>query len=157
MTLKITLTSLALLLPMTAFADEAKIAVSDAYARSSNPKSGAAYMVLTNEGTTSCTLGKVTTDAADMAEVHTMRDENGVMKMMAADPVVLEPGASHSLTRGGDHLMLMGLHEALADGQRFPVTLDFGDCGSVNAEIVVDNERKPDDPSSAHQTSHSAH
>lgn len=162
MTLKITAgivaTGLALLAPMGAFADGAKIAISDAYARSSNPKSGAAYMILKNEGETACTLTSISTTAADMAELHTMRDEGGVMKMMPADPVVLAPGASHSLTRGADHVMLMGLHEPLQDGAHLPMTLNFGDCGTVNTEVPVDNQRKPDAPSGAgHQTNHSSH
>ena len=155
--LMLKLTACVLMLPLMAQAETAipapaNITVEDAYARSSNPKSGAAYMVLTNHGQTSCTLKSVSTDVADMADIHTMVEEAGVMKMAAADPVTLDAGASHSLTRGGDHVMLMGLHEALQNGQMLPLVFDFGDCGVLHSEIQVDNKRKPDADSAAHSS-----
>ncbi len=139
--MKTTLTAFALLLPAAtiAQAESAAISVTEGFARSSNPKSGAAYMVLTNDGSAACRLAGITTDLAEKAELHTMRDEGGVMKMMPADPLVLEPATSHKLQRGGDHVMLMGLHAPLENGQMVPFTFDFGDCGTLNAEVVVDN------------------
>ncbi|MFD2843204.1 copper chaperone PCu(A)C [Paracoccus cavernae] len=142
---KPTLTAFAVMMPAFAFAQTANapVSVTEAFARSSNPKSGAAYMVLTNDGTSACTLAGIATDLADRAELHTMRDENGVMKMMPADPLVLEPATSHKLARGGDHVMLMGIHEPLVQGQMIPLTFDFGDCGTLNAEVMVNNETAP--------------
>ena len=128
----------------------AGLSVSDAYVRSSNPKTGAAYMMLQIGGQTACTLAGITTDAADMAEVHTSVEENGVARMVAADPVVLQPGGMQELSPGGDHLMLMGLKAPLKDGDSVALTLDFGDCGTVDLTAPVDNRRKPMGGASAH-------
>lgn len=137
-------------------------AVSDAYARSANPQSGAAFMVITNPGAADCTLIAATGDAAERIELHTHREEGGVMKMMRdEDGFVIPAGGSHALERGGDHVMLMGLAAPLADGDVVPLVLDFGDCGTLAVEVPVDNARQPDaapamnaGDAAAHGTSH---
>lgn len=126
------------------------LSVSDAYARSSNPKTGAAYMMLHNGGQATCTLAGVTSEASDTSEVHTIIEEDGVTKMVAADPIVLQPGGMHELLRGGDHLMLMGLKTPLKDGDSVMMTLDFGDCGKLDVTAPVDNQRKAPEGAKAH-------
>ena len=133
----------ALLSPLAAQA-QATISIHDAYARGANPKSGAAFMVIENAGTGACTLMGATTDAADKAELHTSRDEGGMMKMMAIGPLEIGPGESHTLARGADHIMMMGLKQPLKDGDNVALVLDFGDCGLINIAVPVDNQRKPD-------------
>ena len=130
------------LMPLAAAA-QGGISIHEAYARGANPKSGAAFMVIENAGTTACKLMGATTDAADKAELHTSRDEGGVMKMIATGPIEIGPGESHALARGGDHIMLMGLKQPLKDGENLALTLDMGDCGLVAVTVPVDNQRKP--------------
>lgn len=118
--------------------------VSDAYARSTNPMSGAAFMVITNPGAEDCTLIAATGDAAERIELHTNQQVDGVMKMLRdEDGFVIPAGGAHALQRGGDHIMLMGLRAPLADGDVVPLTLDFGACGTVAVEVPVDNARQP--------------
>lgn len=120
-------------------------AVSDAYARSANPQSGAAFMTISNPGTTDCTLVAATGDAAERIELHTHLEEAGVMKMARdEDGFVIPAGGSHALERGADHVMLLGLSQPLADGDVVSLTLDFGDCGTTTVEVPVDNARQPD-------------
>ncbi len=133
---------IAALLPCAALADD-HIRIQDGYARGANPKSGAAFMVIENAGTTACKLMGATTDAADKAELHTSRDEGGGMKMIATGPIEIGPGESHALARGGDHIMLMGVKQPLKDGESLALTLDMGDCGLVAVTVPVDNQRKP--------------
>ncbi|RCW88113.1 copper chaperone PCu(A)C [Paracoccus lutimaris] len=135
--------ALAIALMPLAAAAEGTVSVHDGYARGANPKSGAAFMVIENAGTTACTLMGATSDAADKAELHTSRDERGVMKMVATGPIEIGPGSSHELARGGDHVMLMGLKAPLKDGETVPLVLDFGDCGLIHIALPVDNQRKP--------------
>ena len=130
------------LMPLAAAA-QGGISIHEAYARGANPKSGAAFMVIENAGTTACKLMGATTDAADKAELHTSRDEGGVMKMIATGPIEIGPGESHALARGADHIMLMGLKQPLKDGDSVPLVLDFGDCGLIHIAVPVDNQRKP--------------
>ena len=133
---------IAALLPCAALADD-HIRIQDGYARGANPKSGAAFMVIENAGTDACTLMGATTDAADKAELHTSRDEGGMMKMVAIGPLEIGPGESHTLVRGADHIMMMGLKQPLKDGDNVALVLDFGDCGLIHIAVLVDNQRKP--------------
>lgn len=118
--------------------------ISDAYARSSNPKTGAAFMVIANPGTADCTLVAAGGDAAERIELHTHREVDGVMTMQRdEDGFVVPAGGTHALERGGDHVMFLGLKAPLVDGGVVPLTLDFGPCGTVAVEVPVDNARGP--------------
>lgn len=130
------------LLPLAALAQD-PLRADDAYIRATNPKSGAAYMAIRNEGPQSCRLMAATTPAAARAELHSTREENGVMKMIAIGPVDIGPGQTLTLAPGGDHLMLMGLTAPLKDGDQAALTLDLGDCGLLQVQAPVDNARKP--------------
>lgn len=138
----LTLAALAAALPLAALAGP--ITVTDPYARSANPETGAAFMVIHNVGDTDCTLTGAASDAAGKVELHTHKDEGGVMKMMAVESMTIPAKGEHTLMRGGDHVMFFGLKTPFTDGTVVPVTLDFGACGTVAVEAKVDNARKPD-------------
>ncbi len=138
------LAAAAALLPLAAMAQDGLMA-HDAYARASNPKSGAAFMVIENHGTTACTLQGVSSDAAAKVELHSHQEADGVMKMGPIEGgIEIAPGASHALARGGDHVMLMGLTEPLENGAGVKLALDLGNCGSLDVEVPVDNDRQPE-------------
>lgn len=120
------------------------MAVKDAYARASNPKAGAAFMVLENHRKVDCVLTSASTEAAEKAELHTHKEVDGVMKMTRIDQITVPAEGDHALQRGGDHVMLMGLKAPLEDGQSISLTLDFGDCGTETIEVPVDNQRTPE-------------
>lgn len=134
------------LVPVVALAEAPGITVSDAYARSANPRSGAAFMTITNAGAGDCTLEGVTADVSDRAELHTHREENGVMKMVALESLTIPAGETHMLQRGGSHVMFLGLEQPLENGQQISLTLNLGDCGTLPVKVTVDNQRKPDTP-----------
>lgn len=144
------LAALAALFPVAALACEAHaegtgMMVHDAYARAANPMAGAAFMTLMNSGTKDCTLKGASSPAAQVVELHTHKDEGGVMKMVKIEGGITIPaGQDHALARGGDHVMFMGLTKPWENGTVVPVTLDFGDCGTVETEVTVDNARAPD-------------
>lgn len=137
-------------LPLAALAEGSAIMVHDGYARAANPRSGAAFMTLMNSGTADCTLASVQTPASEKAELHTSKEVDGIMKMLPADPIVVPAGGEATLARGGDHVMLMGLTKPLANGDEVALTLDFGDCGTVEAKLPVDNDRKADAGGESH-------
>jgi len=143
----LTLFAALLALPALAAAAHAQnhaLSVSDAYATSSNPKTGAAFMAIANTGATDCTLIGASGTAAEKIELHGHFDEDGVMKMRPIEGGVAVPaGGQHALARGGDHVMLMGLTTPLKDGDTVSLTLDFGDCGTLPVEVTVDNAHKP--------------
>lgn len=139
--IRMTLAALAVVTPATALAQDG-LAIRDAYVRSANPKSAAAFMVVENRGTGECRLTGVSSDAAAMVELHTNAEQDGVMKMQKIEGGIAIPaGGEHALARGGDHVMLMGLTRPLADGDAVALTLDFGDCGTRQVEAALDNGR----------------
>ncbi|MBB1492878.1 MULTISPECIES: copper chaperone PCu(A)C [unclassified Paracoccus (in: a-proteobacteria)] len=116
------------------------LTVTGAYARSTNPKVGAAFMVIENAGSTDCTLTAVSApEVTERAEMHTHREENGVMSMVQVESITIPAGGSHALERGADHVMLMDTATPLAEGDEVAMTLDFGDCGQVPLTVKVDN------------------
>ncbi len=120
--------------------------IEDAYARSNGAigGTGAVFFVVQNHQMEDDRLVSVTTDVAQMAELHTHKETaDGVMQMMAVpEGVVIPANDSHALARGGDHIMLMGLTRVLADGDTISLTLTFERAGEVVVEAVVDNARK---------------
>jgi copper(I)-binding protein len=132
----------------------AEIMVKDAYVRSSTPSSvtGAAFMVLMNDGTEDDRLIAATSDVAGRVELHThIQDANGVMRMTEIEGGIPVPaGSMHMLQRGGDHVMFMGLSAPLEQGSEIAVTLTFEKAGEMQVMIPVDHERKPDHGAMTH-------
>ncbi|MDO5630842.1 MAG: copper chaperone PCu(A)C [Paracoccus sp. (in: a-proteobacteria)] len=150
----LTFAACAALFPVAVLAHDA-VAVTDAYARSSNPQTGAAFMLLDNHREVDCTLGNVTSDLAERTEMHTHREVDGVMKMVPIEGGITIPaGEVHPMQRGADHVMFLGLHQPLKDGDVVRFTLDFGDCGTVDVKTTVDNARQPDAAPAAGHTGH---
>ena len=135
--------STAALLGVCASATLADVVVTDAYARSSNAKAGAAFMVIENTGDAADHLLEVRSEAAARVELHTHRmSADGVMSMVhVEDGFALAPGKTLVLERGGDHVMFMGLTAPWADGDSVAVTLVFEQAGAVEIEVPVDLSR----------------
>lgn len=127
------------MLPVMASAD---ITVSEAYVRSSSPKSAAAFMQVANSGAQDCQFVAAETAAAGTAELHTHIEEDGMMKMVKVDEGFTIPAGGHfDLQRGGAHVMMTGIDTPLVNGQDVTFKLDFADCGSVEVTAPVDNDR----------------
>ncbi len=100
-------------------------------------------MVIHNDGETDDRLIFASSDAAARVELHThFEQNNGVMRMMEVeDGFPVPAGGSHSLDRGGDHVMFMGLTGSWRQGDLIPLTLVFERRGELALEIEVDLER----------------
>lgn len=142
-TMRTALTALIFALATPALAGD--IVIEDAYARASPPgaPTGAAYMVIRNEGDAADRLIGVRSDAAAMTEVHANIDAgNGVMQMRPVeDGIEIPGGGRHELARGGDHVMMMGLSSPLDDGGTVTLTLVFENAGEIEVVVPVDNAR----------------
>ena len=148
MTSHILSVAVAAILPLAAAAQTAApaepavasaVTITDAFARSNNPDVGAVFMTIANGGTTDCVLSATTAEGIGRSELHTHRDEGGVMKMIKVDSMTVPAGGTHDLKRGGDHIMLMEPAAPLAQGQEIALTLDFGACGKVPLSVTIDN------------------
>lgn len=122
---------------LTAFSANAEIKVDDAWVRLLPPtvKTTAAYMRLNSDQADK--LQSVTTDVADRVEMHNSSMEDGVMSMEQVKDISLPPNQDVELKPHGLHLMVMGLKQALQDGQEIEFTLHFKNAGDtqVNAKV----------------------
>lgn len=118
--------------------------ISDPYARAS-AASGAIFLVIENHSDQDDRLIAASTDVAERTELHThQQDANGVVQMIEVpDGFAIPAKGSHALSRGGDHIMLLGLKRPLAQGDTFPLTLTFERGEEITLEVAVDNDRKP--------------
>ena len=122
----LSLLALALLSCSPAAPEEPRIAVADAWARATlaGKPSSAAYFTVSNTGGAQDTLIAVTSSSGT-AEVHSTSMDGGIMRMRKLDRVPLPAGETVKLEPGGTHVMLTGLTEPLAAGQKVELTLRF--------------------------------
>lgn len=120
------------------------ITVSEAYARfMPGAMAGAAFMVIENTGAEDDRLVGAASDIAEKVELHTHKHgTDGTMQMVhVPEGFVIPAGTTHTLQRGGDHVMFMGLKEHPADGATVHVTLTFEKAGIVELDVPVDSKR----------------
>jgi len=120
-------------------AGQSSLAVEHAWARAM-PKgavTAAAYFTLVNKGAGDDRLLGATSPVAQSVGMHSMRDDNGVMKMNELPSLDVHPGVPVVLAPGGIHVMMTGLKQQLKDGQTFPLSLTFEKAGTVEVTVRV--------------------
>lgn len=125
-----------------------EIEIHDPYARSASPmaRTGAAFMVIHNHGDADDRLIGVASPAAEKVELHTHREEDGVMRMIHVEDGFALPAGDGEIVmkRGGHHVMFMGLTAPFEHGETVPLTLVFETTGEVTLDVPVDLERRPE-------------
>jgi copper(I)-binding protein len=120
--------------------DVGSIHIAQPWARAT-PKgatSGAAYMTITNKGSTSDRVNCVSSDASGQCQIHSMTMEGGVMKMRPVEGgLEIKPGETVTLQPSGFHVMLVALKHPLEKGQTVKATLRFDHAGTVDVEYPV--------------------
>jgi copper(I)-binding protein len=101
-------------------------------------QTGGAFLKLTNNGKAADKLVKAETPAAGTVELHTMSMDGNVMRMRQVESIELKPGASVALAPGGLHIMMIGLKQALKQGDKVPMTLWFEKAGKVEVQLAID-------------------
>ncbi|MEM7168963.1 MAG: copper chaperone PCu(A)C [Pseudomonadota bacterium] len=116
-----------------------KIQLTEPWARASAgpAKNGAAYITITNHGTEADRLIGLRSEAAARNELHTHIMENDVAKMRPVEAIEIPAGASVKLMPGGDHIMFMGLHDSLKEGESVTITLIFEKAGEVGILVPI--------------------
>lgn len=121
------------------------IEVDDAYAIASRPDapSGAAFMVIRNDGGPPDRLIGVRSGVAARTELHThIQGADGMMQMVhVTEGWALPTDGEILLVRGGSHVMFMGISEPFVDGAEIALTLIFEVAGEVNVAVPVDLSR----------------
>ncbi|HDS1765825.1 copper chaperone PCu(A)C [Pseudomonas putida] len=106
----------------------AQTTVSDAWVRASVPhqQSTGAFMVLT--ASSDSKLVGVASPVAKTVQVHEMTMNGDVMGMREVKAVELPAGKAVTLDPNGLHVMLMGLHNQVKEGEKVPLTLTIEDA-----------------------------
>lgn len=117
---KILLAAAAAALSLNAWAD---VTVKDSWVRGTTPaqKATGAFMELTSSD--EAVLVSASSPAAGVVEIHTMKMDNGVMKMRPVPNLDLPAGKAVKLQPGGNHVMLMDLKQQMKKGDVVPITL----------------------------------
>lgn len=115
------------------------VSITEAWARATPglSKNGGAYVTIVNSGSKADRLVAASGTVARKVELHTHIMENGVMKMRRVEGIDVPAGKTVALHPGGYHIMLIGLHKPLKEGDRFPLTLTFrsGARETVTVEV----------------------
>lgn len=83
-------------------------------------------------------LVAVTSPMAERIELHSMANENGVMKMRKEDSFDLPAKGTLTFAPGGAHLMLFGLSPQVKPGATVPLTFRF----RSGATVTIDAEAR---------------
>lgn len=85
-----------------------------------------AFAEFTNHTDHDITIVGGSAEIASMVETHEVVMADGEMKMQKKEGGIIIPaGESLTLEPGGLHIMLMGLKEAILDGDKVTLTIDF--------------------------------
>ncbi len=126
------------LAPLVAHSSE-HIEVTAPFARASIPgmSMGAAFMQLDNHGKEERLLVEARSDVAKHVEIHNHVKVDGMMRMRQMAHIHVKPGQTKTLQPGGLHIMFMGLHQPLKQGESFDLTLIFDDGSSKTVAIPI--------------------
>ena len=125
------------------------LTIEEAWARAIPPgsQSAAAYIIVSNDGRSPDRLVAVESPIAAGAKLHQTRLEGEVARM---DPlpngVDLPPNSELMMAPGGVHIMLTGLRQGLAEGEKLPLVLTFADGrqARIDADVRQIGARAPD-------------
>ncbi|MCW3148144.1 copper chaperone PCu(A)C [Stutzerimonas stutzeri] len=120
-------------------AQAADISVSQVWSRAMPPSAptGAVYFLLNNGGKQDDRLIAAHTERAEKTELHTHVHEGDVMRMQQVESVAVPAGDTVQFQPGGNHVMLFGLKQPLAAGERFALTLEFEHAGEITTDVDI--------------------
>jgi len=150
--IKRTLAALGLLgLALPAFA---QTVVSDAWVRASVPhqQSTGAFMTITSSSDSK--LVGVASPVAKTVQVHEMTMNGDVMGMREVKAVELPAGKPVKLDPNGYHVMLMGLHQQVKEGEQVPLSLTIEDAKGAKETLQVQAEVRPLTEAAGHDHAH---
>ncbi|MCR8922993.1 copper chaperone PCu(A)C [Dasania sp. GY-MA-18] len=118
---------------------QAELKIEQAYVRGLPPgqPNTAAFMSLNNTGSQPLTLTAISSPAAQSVELHTSRQHGDMVHMEKLDSLQIAAAETVVLQPGGHHLMLLGLHQPLAEGDSVILQFSFSDGSQTSAKLAV--------------------
>ncbi len=104
----------------------AEMEISDAFMRASpTPRVAGGFFTIHNPNDSDDKLVGVTSDISSKVELHTVKMEGDVARMIPITSVVLPAKGTAELKPGGNHVMFFNLPGPLEEGQTAKATLMF--------------------------------
>jgi copper(I)-binding protein len=119
---KILIASLLVMISV-ASAQASEVEVMDAWTRATAPGQDSAMVQAVITSKQAAQLVAVSCDCAQVAELHSMMHEGGMMKMRQVNAIDLPAGEAVDLGAAGYHLMLMGLKKQIKEGSKIELAL----------------------------------
>jgi len=116
------------------------VQISDAWARATVPGQKVAGVYLKIRSPRDASVVAVKSDAATSAEIHSMSNDGGVMKMRKLDALALPADQTVQLKPGGNHIMLLDIKRQLKPGEKVPVILVVQERGKKKVKVSVEAE-----------------
>ncbi|GAB2667884.1 copper chaperone PCu(A)C [Nocardia goodfellowii] len=109
-----------------------QVSITDQWVKAAPSGMSAAFGTLTNDSAQPVTVVAGSSPVSSSVELHEIVTKADGTKVMQPKPggFTLAPHASLTLRPGADHIMFMGLHQALRTGSDTSITLVFGDGSS---------------------------
>jgi copper(I)-binding protein len=132
---------LAGIIMLSACTTAAGIEVSKAWARpATQGGNGAVYFVLHNGSADADELTGVSSEIAEVVEMHETKMEGDVMQMQQVMSIPVGAGDSVELMPGGLHIMLIGLKKDLKAGDEIEITLHFANSEDITVTAPVQEQ-----------------
>ena len=112
------------------------VSVAEGWARATVPGQKVAGVYLDIRSDQAAVLTAVRSPLAGSAEIHSMSNDNGVMRMRRLLRLDLPAGETVRLAPGGDHIMLLDIKRPLQAGERVPLTLTVERSGKKSSVQV---------------------
>jgi copper(I)-binding protein len=98
---------------------------------------GVVYLTVVNRGADADRLLSASSPRADKIELHSAKNENGVMQMAQLVSLDVPPGGTVAFKPGALHMMMIGLKRQLKQGDAIPPTLVFEKAGAIETTAHV--------------------
>ncbi len=128
------------------------VRVVDAWTKATVPGQKVAGVYMEILSPVDARLTGVSFHLAGSAEIHSMKLENGTMKMRPLKGLDLPAGKPVKLEPGGLHVMLFDIERPLRSGEKLPMTLQVEFAGQPMREISIEvSVRKGGEESGGHE------
>jgi len=103
-----------------------------------NANNSAIFLDLRNESEQLRKLVKVHSEVAERVELHTTKDEDGMLRKQRLEEVLIPALETQSFHPGGIHIMLIGLRSPLEVGGVIELELVYADQSKETISVPVD-------------------
>ncbi|MBL1378960.1 copper chaperone PCu(A)C [Zobellella iuensis] len=134
----------------------AQVIVSEGYVRATPPMgpNTAAFMQLENGGDRDLALVSAASPQAEKVELHTVLEQDGVMRMREVERIAVPAGDAVSLQPGGLHIMLLGVKQPLAAGDEVSLELRWDNGDTEQLLLPVKDIRTQSQAAHGHDHHH---